>query len=63
MTEKEIEIKALAGTLFELKQAVANMAMMNANRSYDDLKKLYEEDSWLRYQITVAENKLKAASI
>ena len=63
MTDKETEIKAIAGTIFELKEKLANMGMINANKSFEALKKAYEEDSWLHYQIAVAENKLKAASI
>ena len=63
MTEKETEIKALAGTLFDLKEALSNIGMMNANMSYEKRKKRYEECTLLRYQITVAENKLKAATI
>ena len=63
MTDKETEIKALAGTLYDLKEAYANMGMMNANMSFEERKKGYEEYAWIRYQITVAENKLKAATI
>ena len=61
MTDKETEIKALAGTIYDLKAKLSCMGMMNANGSFEELKKAYEEDSWLHYQITVAENKLKAA--
>ena len=63
MTDKETEIKALAGTLFDLKEAYANMGMMNVNQPYEERKKRYEEYTLLHYQITVAENKLKAATI
>ena len=63
MTDKETEIKALAGTLFGLKEVLSNMGMMNANMSFEERKKCYEEYTWVLYQIAVAEKKLEAATI
>ena len=62
MTDKETEIKALVGIIFELKAKLATIGMMNANGSFEERKKLHEEDSWFHYQIAVAENMLKAAA-
>ena len=62
-SEKEREIKALAGALFDLKEVVVNMGMMNASMSFEERKKGYEEYAWIRYQITAAEKKLKEATI
>ena len=63
MTDKETEIKSIAGTIFDLRQKLSCMSMMNANKPLEELKKLYEEDTWLHYQLRVAENKLREASI
>ena len=63
MTDKETEIKALAGTIFYLKQALANIGMMNANKSYEERKKAQEEYGWNKYRIFIEEKKLEAPSI
>ena len=63
MTEKETEIKAIAGAIFDLKEKLSCMGMMNANGSYEERKSFYEEVSLVHYQIEIEEKKLKAASI
>ena len=63
MTEKETEIKAIAGTIFDLKEAYANMGMMNDNQPYEQRKKSFEVYAWINYQIEIEEKKLKEASI
>ena len=59
MTDKETEIKAIAGTIFDLRQAYANMGMMNDNQPYEQRKKSFEVYAWINYQITEEENKLR----
>ena len=63
MTEKETEIKALAGNVFGLRQAVANMGIMNSNKSYEERKIDFEEGAWIKFQLEIAEKKLKEATI
>ena len=63
MTEKETEIKALAGTIFELKEKLANIGMMNVNGSFEEIKKVYEEGAWIKFELEIAEDKLKEAAI
>ena len=63
MTDKETEIKALASTLFELKEVLNDMLMRNANQSYEERKKVFVECEWLHYLIKTAENNLRKATI
>ena len=65
MTDKEAEIKALAGTIFDLRQAldIAKNEMIADNTSFDYRRKSYAEYVWINYQITVAEKKLEAATL
>ena len=63
MTDKETEIKALAATIFELKAKLANIGMMNVNGTYEEINQVYQESTWIKFQLEIAEQKLKAASI
>ena len=63
MTDKETEIKALVGTIFDLQEAYANLGMMNANRPYEERKKHFVEIELVKYQLKMAEKKLEAATL
>ena len=65
MTDKETEIKALTGTLYDLKEDLSKIkiGMTNSNTSYEERKKYFEEYNWIHYQIEIAEKKIEAASI
>ena len=63
MTDKETEIKEIAGTIFELKEAYSRLGMMRASNSYEERKKDFEEIELIKYKIAVAEKKLEAATL
>ena len=61
MTDKETEIKAIAEILFDLNEELLKTNSMSEFNSAEKLKKNYVQREWIKYQITVAENKRQAA--